>query len=75
MCENRSGSRKRSTRTVPGPADAGEVVAPEVDEHHVLGAVLLRVEERLGVALAGRDRAGDRVQLRARAVALDDGLR
>ena len=38
--------------TVPGTADAREVVAAEVDEHHVLGAVLLGGEQPLGVALA-----------------------
>ena len=36
------------------PADAREVVAAEVDEHHVLGPVLLRREQALGVALARR---------------------
>ena len=56
-------------------ADAREVVAPEVDEHRVLGAVLLRREQRRRVALAGRDRAGDRVELGAAAGALDDRLR
>ena len=35
------------------PADAREVVAAEVDEHHVLGAVLLGGEQALGVAVAG----------------------
>ena len=58
-----------------GNADAREVVAAEVDEHHVLGAVLLRREQRLGVALARRDRAGDRVERGARAFALDHRLR
>ena len=52
MCEKRSGSRKRSTSTLPGQADAREVVAAEVDEHDVLGAVLLGGEQPLGVALA-----------------------
>ena len=70
MCEKRSTCRKRSTCTVPGPADAREVVAAEVDEHHVLGAVLLGGEQPLGVAVAGRGRAGDRVQARARALEL-----
>ena len=73
-CEKRSGSRKRSTCTVPGPADAREVVAAEVDEHHVLGAVLLGGEQPLGVALARLRRAGDRVQRGARALALDERL-
>ena len=74
MCEKRSGSRKRATCTVPGAAHAREVVAAEVDEHHVLGAVLLRGEQPLGVALARLRRAGDRVQRRARALALDERL-
>ena len=56
-------------------ADAREVVAAEVDEHHVLGAVLLRCEQPLGVAGAGLRRAGDRVQARARALGLDERLR
>ena len=55
-------------------ADAREVVAAEVDEHRVLRAVLLRREQRRRVALAGRDRPGDRVQLGAAARALDDRL-
>ena len=58
-----------------GLADAREVVAAEVDEHHVLGLVLLGCEQLLGVALAGRRRPGDRVQGRARALELDEGLR
>ena len=58
----------------PGPADAREVVAAEVDEHDVLGAVLLGREQPLGVALAGLRRAGDRVQRCARPVALDERL-
>ena len=32
---------KSSTLTVPGDADAAEVVAAEVDQHDVLGALLL----------------------------------
>ena len=42
-------------------ADAAEVVAPEVDQHHVLGALLRVGEQRLGLAavlLLGRRRAG-----------------
>ena len=56
-------------------ADAREVVAAEVDEHRVLRSVLLRREQRLRVALSGRDRPRDRVQLGAASFALDDGLR
>ena len=36
-----------------GRADAREVVAPEVDEHDVLGLVLLGREQPLGVARSG----------------------
>ena len=42
--------------------DAREVVAPEVDEHHMLRAILLGGEQPLGVAFAGRGRAGDRIE-------------
>ena len=59
-----------ATSTVPGRADPAQVVAAEVDEHHVLGA-LLRVGEQLRgervVLLRGRAPragAGDRVQHR-----------
>ena len=58
----------------PRHGDAREVVAAEVDEHHVLGPVLLRGEQALGVALAGRRRAGDRVQARPPALRLDERL-
>ncbi len=47
-------------------AHAREVVAAEVDEHDVLGAVFLGGEQPLGVAVARRRRPGDRVQARAR---------
>src|SRR5919204_653579 len=56
-------------------ADAREIVAPEVDEHHMLGAVLLRREQALSVAGAGGGRAGDRVQARAASLQLDQRLR
>ena len=58
-----------------GPAGAREIVAAEVDEHHVLGPVLLGVEQPLGVALTRLGRAGDRVQARAAVLALDERLR
>ena len=74
-CEKRSGSRNRVDADRPAPADAREVVAAEVDEHHVLGAVLLGGEQPLGVALAGLGRAGDRVQARRAVLALDERLR
>jgi hypothetical protein len=59
----------------PGYADTGEVVTAEVDEHHVLGPVLLGGEQSLGVAGPGCGRAGDRVQARAAALELDERLR
>ena len=58
-----------------GFADAGKVVAAEVDEHHVLGAVLLGGEQPLGVALARLRRPRDRVQARRPVLALDQSLR
>jgi hypothetical protein len=39
-----------STCTEPVLAHAAEVVAPEVDEHHVLGALLLVGQQALGDA-------------------------
>src|SRR5919202_159236 len=48
--------------------------APEVDEHDVLGPVLLRAEEPLRVPGAGARRSGDRVHARAPAFELDEGL-
>jgi hypothetical protein len=57
-----------------GNADAREVVAPEIDEHHVLGAVLLRREQPLRVAGAALGRSGDRVEARAVPLALDERL-
>ena len=56
------------------PADAREVVPAEVDEHHVLGALLLGGEQPLGVTLAGARRAGDRVEAGVPALALHQGL-
>ena len=75
MWEKRSGSRKRDDLDRARPADPREVVAAEVDEHHVLGTVLLGGEQPLGVALARTGRAGDRVDRCPRAVALDERLR
>ena len=62
-CEKRSASRKRSTSHRAGHADAREVVAAEVDEHDVLGAVLLRREQALGVGFAPAASSRDRVQV------------
>ena len=45
-------------------ADAAEVVAPEVDEHHVLGALLLVGQQLVRVGVAPRARAGDRASRR-----------
>ena len=59
----------------PGLADAREVVPAEVDEHHVLGAVLLRGEQLLDVAGPARNRARDRVHARAAVLDLDERLR
>ena len=56
-------------------AHAREVVSAEIDQHHVLGAVLLRLEQALGVARPGRGRAGDRVEARPPSLDLDEGLR
>ena len=50
-------------------ADAADVVAPEIDEHHVLGALLLVALQLVGEAqilllgAAARPRAGDRMGL------------
>ena len=52
MCENRSGLEEALDLHRARHADAREVVAAEVDEHHVLGAVLLGREQPLGVAFA-----------------------
>ena len=38
----RSGAHRLGTRTLPLARDATEVVPHDVDDHHVLGAVLLR---------------------------------
>ncbi len=63
------------------PRDPPEVVAPEIDQHHVLGA-LLRVGLQLlgeqGVLLgvdAARPRAGDRVGGQPVALDLEQELR
>ena len=62
------------TRTDAVLADAADVVAAEVDEHHVLGALLLVALQLLGqphvlvVVAAARPRAGDRMRLDARAL-------
>ena len=52
------------TVTVPGPGDPPEVVAPEVDEHHVLGPLLGVALELLGEqgVLAGIDAARPRAR-------------
>ena len=57
-----------------GPADSRKVVAAEVDQHHVLGPVLLRAKQPFRVALAGAGRPGDRVQRGLSPVGLDEGL-
>ena len=57
-----------------GEARPGEVVPSEVDEHHVLRAVLLRGEQPLGLAGPGVRRARDRAQARPAALARDEAL-
>ncbi len=57
-----------------GLADTGEVVAAEVDEHHVLGAILLGGEKPLGVPLTRLGRPCDRIEARRPVLALDEGL-
>ena len=57
-----------------GAAHAREIVAAEIDEHHVLRAILAGAEQPLGVALARVRRAGDRVHRRARPLAPDERL-
>ena len=67
--------------TVPGRATRPEVVAPEVDEHHVLGALLRVALELLGEQRvlarvgAARPRAGDRVGRQPVALDLEEQLR
>ncbi len=58
-----------------GRADPREVVSAEVDQHDVLGLVLLGREQALGVTRTGARRPGYRVQRGARALELDQGLR
>ena len=68
------------TLTVPGARDPAQVVAPEVDEHHVLGALLRIALELLGEqgVLAGvgaaRPGAGDRVGRQPVALDLEQQL-
>ena len=65
----------------PGPRDAAQVVAPEVDEHHVLGALLRVALELLGEDLRPRRRgatgagAGNRVGRQLVAIDLEEELR
>ena len=63
-------TRYGSTCTLPALRDAAEIVAREIDEHHVLG-VFLHVGEQIrfvlqvgGRIVGARPRAGDRPQLR-----------
>ena len=62
-------------------ADAADVVAAEIDEHHVLGALLLVALQLLGQPQvlfgvpAARPRAGDRMRLDARAFDAHQHLR
>ena len=62
-------------------ADAADVVAAEIDEHHVLGALLLVALQLFGephvlfVGAAARPRAGNRMRLDARSLHPDEHLR
>ena len=59
-------------------ADAAEVVAPQVHQHHVLGALLgvgQQLVGQLAVGAAARAGAGDRAQLHAPAAHLHERLR
>ena len=72
----------RETLHLHGPRDAHgarraharEVVAAEIDEHHVLGAVLLGREQSLDVALGRLGRAGDGAEARVAVLARDEPL-
>ena len=71
-CEKRSSPMNCGTRTDPVLADAADVVAAEIDEHDVLGALLLVALQLLGqphvlfVVAPARPRARNRVRLDAR---------
>ena len=73
--------RERRDLDAPGHADAAEVVAHEVDDHHVLGAVLARCRERLAFGRRRdrvrrpRPRALDRRAAHALATSLEEQLR
>ena len=57
-----------------GAADARQVVAAEVDEHHVLRTVLFGGEEPLDVSLGRLGGACDRAEARAPVLAGDEPL-
>ena len=56
-------------------ADTREIVAAQVDEHYVLGAILLGCEQPLGITVSSLRRTGDRVDACAASLALDERLR
>ena len=58
----------------PGHTNPREIVSAEVDEHHVLGAILLGGQEPRGVTVARVRRSRDRVQARAAVLGLDERL-
>ncbi len=64
-CEYRSSAMKVGTRTLPYSTHAAQIVAAEIDEHDVLGALLLVPLQLVGQALiflvgpAARPRSGD----------------
>jgi hypothetical protein len=76
MCDVRValGFEKANDAHGAGLADAREIIAPQVDEHDVLGLVLLGREQLLGVTLARRRRASDRVEGGTRALELHERL-
>jgi hypothetical protein len=56
-------------------AYARKVVAAQIDEHHVLGTILFRSEQVLGIAGAGLRRSRDRVHAGSRPFQLHESLR
>src|SRR5207302_5190400 len=53
-------------------ADARKVVTSEIDEHDVLGAILLRREQAFGISRPAFGRARDRIQTRVSSFCLDE---
>ena len=55
--------------------DAGEVVAAEIDEHHMLRTILLGREQALGVTVIGGSGTRDGTHARPSVLAGDEALR